>query len=411
MTRTIAAFRAGQWRTSLDTEELPGGLGGLRLALVPEIVADADRQRWAARAPALPAPDPAERRELVLRAVELFRHGTVTVGGLGAQSAESFRTALWETAGVPAPLTVRWGAMLRASAADRPVPDADDALALVALPGNTFTCLDSVLDQAERSAAVWVRPSRREPLSAARLIGALLAVGWPPERLGLYPTARRALPGLILRTDRQIVYGGSGLAASVRDRPSLTLHGPGRGCALVPAGLPVAEAVDWLLPLIAADAGRFCRNVRTVVCEGDPGPLAAALATALDAVGPGRADAEWPLTVFREPRAAERAVASVTAGLGPGDRLLTRGPVTVAHPDGGVYALPRLVLIGAGEGEGDGGPAAHRPEHHPLVGHEVPFPFAAVLRAGKRTADAVADASLFVYRAPDRKEHEAAHDH
>ncbi|MFF3242732.1 hypothetical protein ACFYWY_03115 [Streptomyces sp. NPDC002870] len=365
-------------------------------------MADADRKRWGAVRPGLPAFAPAKRRELILSALELFHSGSVTVGGLGRQNADDFRVSLWETAGLPAPLVDRWSTTLRASLIQREIPVSDEALALVSLPGNTFTCLDSVLDQAERSAGVWVRPSRREPLSAARLVAALLAVGWPPDRLGFYPAGHRTLHGLVRRTDRQIVYGGAGLAASVRDSASLTLHGPGRGCALVPPGMAVGEAVDWLLPLIAADSGRFCSNVRTVVCADEPEPLASALAAALDAIHPDPGNRDWPLTVFREPDSAQQAAGSVSGRMRAGDRLLTRRPPIVREAGGGTYALPQLVLLGSD---------AIRSGLHPLIGHEVPFPFSTVLRARGEVAAAIADESLFVYRgAPHRTGIEDSHD-
>ncbi|WP_168723984.1 hypothetical protein [Streptomyces sp. A1499] len=438
----LHAFRGGEWRTSLDTAALPGPRGApYGLALVPEIVVHADRRRWETARGGLPPLT--GRRELLLRAVELFDRGTVTVGGLGAQGPEDFRAALWETAGLPGPLVDRWCGMLRDTLLKRGEAAADDALALVALPGNTFTCLDSVLDQAERSAAVWVRPSRREPVSAARLVAALLAAGWPSLRIGLYPGEQHTLHGLVKRTDRQIVYGGTGLAASVRRSPALTLHGPGRGCALVPGAMPVDEAVAWLLPLVAGDSGRFCGNVRTILCEdgadstagtdgatgtdgaddadgadgtdgavgatgadgadstagadgtegadggtGSGGArcaaLASALAVALDAVSADPTGPDWPLTVFRDPEAAHRALRSVHDRMRPGDRLLTRRPA-VTEVDGAPCVLPQLVLLGRGAG-------------HPLLGHEVPFPFAAVLTATPDTVRAVTADSLFVYR-------------
>ncbi|EPH40973.1 hypothetical protein ABT390_18150 [Streptomyces aurantiacus] len=400
----VSAFRRGDWQPSLDTAPLPGTTG-THLALVPHIVAHSDRRWWDTVRTGLP-PLP-RRRELVLAALELFRHGTVTVGGLGPQSADAFRAALWESAGLPGPLVERWGAMLYEEAARREVRSPDDALALVSLPGNTFTCLDAVLEQAERSAGVWVRPSRREPLSAARLVAALLAAGWPPDRLGLYPTEQHALHGLLTLTDRHVVYGGAGLAASVRASAALTLHGPGRGCALVPPPASgtgsVEDTAAWLLPLIAADSGRFCSNVRTVVCvDHDPEPLAKALAAALDALHPGPApdpaDPRWPLTAFREPAEAHRAAASVRDRLRPGDRLLTREPTVVTREPtvtestaGDIFIRPQLALL-AGRF-----PAAGR---HPLIGHEVPFPFAAVVGATADAARALADEALFVYRPP-----------
>ncbi|PSJ25146.1 hypothetical protein B7P34_29785, partial [Streptosporangium nondiastaticum] len=54
---------------------------------------------------------------------------------------------------------------------------------------------------------------------------------------------------------------------------------------------------------------------------------------------------------------------------------------------GAEYALPALALLGPGAGPG-----------HPLVGREVPFPFAAVPAASPAVAAAVAAGSSFVHR-------------
>ncbi len=386
MTAVLSAFRQGGWRTSLDRATLPGT--SVELALVPEIVADADRRWWDAGVDELPPLS--GRRELLLEALESFSHGTVTVGGIGEQSADDFRTTLWRTAGLPGALVDRWCAMLRDGLLKKGgAPEPDGRLALVALPGNTFTCLESACDQAERSAGVWLRPSRREPFSAARFVAALLAAGWPAQRIGLYPTEQRVLHGLLRRTDRHVVYGGAGLAASVRHSPALILHGPGRGCALVPPRMPVDQAGAWLLPLVAADAGRFCSNVRTVVCETpDQARLVAgALADALDALPP---DGPWPLTAFREPAAAQDTARSVHTRLRPGDRVLTRRPPVALGAAGDVYAMPQLALLD--------GHVTGTADPHPLIGHEVPFPFAAVLSATPDAARAITAESLFVYR-------------
>ncbi|WP_016907286.1 aldehyde dehydrogenase family protein [Streptomyces xiaopingdaonensis] len=390
MTTAVPAFRRGAWHASPDTAPLPGP-GRPTLALVPPVVAHSDHAWWRGRRPS-PAPPPAERRAVVRAALRLFRSGTVTVG-TGTQSASAFRAALWAHAGLPEALTDRWSRMLCESASARSVAGADDALAFVALPGNTFTCLDAVVEQIERSGAVWLRPSRREPWSAARLVAALLEAGWPPDRIGLYPGERRLLAALVRRTDRQVVFGGQDLARSLSDRPGLTVHGAGRGCALVPEGVSAEAAADWLAPLVAADAGRFCSNVRTVLCEGEAEPLARVLAARLDALRTSREERRFPLAAFRVPGAAERAAGTVTDRIRPGDRLLTERPTTEPAVDGGGYALPRLVLADT----------AGTPERfHPLIGHEVPYPSVTVLRVTDAALrSAVGAQSLFVHRYPE----------
>ncbi|MFI9721894.1 hypothetical protein ACIHFE_19910 [Streptomyces sp. NPDC052396] len=387
----IPAFRRGAWQPSLDTAPLPGDTG-LRLALVPEVVAAADRRWWQAQVAALPGGfDAGARRKLLAAALELFAGGTVTVPGPGPQSARDFRRELWRTAGLPAPLVDRWCGLLRDRVARQAPVAADDALVLVSLPGNTFCCLEAVAEQAAAAGAVWARPSRREPLSAARLVAALLQVGWPPERLGFYPSGQQALPGLIRLTQRQVVYGGAGLAEAMGDAPGLTVRGPGRGCALLPTGFGIAEAVGRLLPLVVADSGRFCSNVRTIVCPDGPErarELAQALGAALDSVRTSPADPRWPLTASRVPGEACRLAEGLLGRLRPGDRLVTRRPV-VCRSDGGEFLAPALVLLAGPVGMTD---------PHPLVGYEVPFPFAAVVSATAGEAGAIAAGSLFVHR-------------
>ncbi|PSJ27871.1 hypothetical protein B7P34_15080, partial [Streptosporangium nondiastaticum] len=143
------------------------------------------------------------------------------------------------------------------------------------------------------------------------------------------------------------------LSADVRASDRLQVRGPGRGCALVPPGTDPAEAADRLLPLVAGDGGRFCSNVRTVVCVEEPHdegsaeaadlpgagrpvapPAAAALALtltrlladALDALRTGPVDDRLPLAAFRVPGEAGQCARRLREGLGPGDRMLTRRP-------------------------------------------------------------------------------------
>ncbi|MFG1943301.1 acyl-CoA reductase [Nonomuraea sp. NPDC048826] len=376
MTReaTLPLLRGGRWYRSMDTVPAPGGT---LLCLAPEIVVRDDAARLRARRPAMP--DRSRRLELLREAVERFRHGRVPVEGLGAQDPGDFAASMRESAGLPAALTRRWSDLL-AERLEELEPDEHDGLTVVSLPANTFTCLEAVLEAALSGAAVWVRPSRREPVSSARLIGALLDVGWPAGALGYYPSAPRTLHALIRGSDRQIVYGGDGLAADLASgAPGLDLRGPGRACVIVD-GRPDPEE---LAARIAGDAGRFCTNACVIACLDGTEPLGRRLAGTLDGIALDPPDPRWPQASWPEPDAA-RLAAFVMDRLEPGGRLLTRRPV-LSKAGGSVYLAPTLVEAGH--------------PGHPLVGCELPFPFAAVVATDRAGARRLAAGSRFVHPA------------
>jgi len=406
----IHLFRAGRWYESLDSSPVRDG-SGWRVCLAPEIILRDDARRRPERRATVP-----DRRAIVERAVELFRFGTVRIGGVGAQSAGAFEAAMREVAGLPAALTRRWGALL--AGAVRALPDArpdagpDGGLGagldagpvagldggpgrgpgagthpglaadtLVWLPGNTFTCLEAVAEAALAGGTVWVRPSRREPVSAARFVAAMLAAGWPPERIGFYPTRTELLPVMARLTDRQIVYGGAGLVAAAPAGPGLTVRGPGRGCAVVPAGADPGATAEWLAGLIAADSGRFCRNVCTVGCLGDPAPVAAALGGQLDGIRLTPPDPRWPQASV-PPAEAERAAAVVHRGLRSGDAVVTTRELIVNGDE--TFLAPTLVRV------------SWAPDH-PLLGRELGFPFAGIVGVSPDQAAGLTQASRFVH--------------
>jgi hypothetical protein len=367
----------------MDTVPVPGAAP---LCLAPEIIIrdDAARlKRGEGKGPGgrpLPKgsamPDRDRRLDLLREAVDLFRFGRVPVEGLGVQDPGDFAASMGAVAGLPPALVRRWSDLLGARLSEL-APEERGGLTLVSLPANTFTCLEAVLEAALSGAAVWVRPSRREPLSSARLIGALLSVGWPAETLGYYPTAPRTLHALIQSSDHQIVYGGDDLAAELSRRaagpPSLELRGPGRACVIVDE----PPDPEWLAERIAQDAGRFCTSTCVVACLRGTEPLGRRVAEVLDGVSLDPPDPRWPQASWPEPD-AERLAAFVMDRLTPGGRLLTERPLL---SDG--FLAPALVEVD------DPG--------HPLAGVELPFPFAVIVATDRAGALGLAARSRFVH--------------
>ncbi|MGN9785221.1 acyl-CoA reductase [Nonomuraea sp. ZG12] len=382
----LPLLRGGRWYRSMDTVPVPGA-GSLCLA--PEIIVRDDAARLRAGLAGPGVPDRNRRLDLLREAVDLFRFGRVPVEGLGVQDSGDFAASMGAVAGLPPALVRRWSDLLGARWAEpadergsRPaelVPEERDGLTLVSLPANTFTCLEAVLEAALSGAAVWVRPSRREPLSSARLIGALLSVGWPAETLGYYPTAPRTLHALIQSSDHQIVYGGDDLAAELAGRaagpPSLEFRGPGRACVIVDE----PPDPEWLAERIAQDAGRFCTSTCVVACLRGTEPLGRRVAEVLDGISLDPPDPRRPQAAWPEADAA-RTAAFVMDRLAPGGRLLTRRPLL---SDG--FLAPALVEVD------DPG--------HPLVGVELPFPFAVIVATDRAGALGLAARSRFVHPA------------
>jgi hypothetical protein len=393
----VPLLRRGSWYDSLDVA-VPSAPGLPAVSLAPEILIRRDA-RWLRERSASPVPPLAERREIVTTALRLFTDGEVNCGGLGPQSAGQFRSALWACAGLPGGLTDRWCKLLAAQAAELPASGTagDDCptateLTLVALPGNTFTCLESVIEAVLAGRAVWVRPSTREPLSALRLVSALLAAGWPGELIGFYPTARGVLRTLVAVTDRQIVYGGGDVCAELRDVATATVHGPLRVCALVPAEANPAATAAELLPLVAGDGGRFCTTVRAILCLADPEPVTAQLGALLDAIPADPADPCLPLTASADPGLAAATAAAVTERLAPGDRKVTRRPV-LSMTGRLTYLAPTLIRL-ADQPE----PATLAWGDPALLGFEAPFPLATVSRVSPAQEAALARTADLVHR-------------
>lgn len=387
---TIPLFRRGAWQPSRDVIAVPGS-AHWRLSLGPRLVIATDAR--AARPADAPWLDQAARRRILDEAVALFLDRPVELGPLGTQSPAEFHAAMQEIVGLPPALSERWGEMLRDCVDRLRPPDTRIRRALIVLPANTFTCLEAVAEAVLGADEVWIRPSRREPVSAVRFAAALLAAGWPAERLGFYPCDGEALDALLDATDHHVVFGGDEISARLEHTErsaegKLDLRGAGRGVALVPADTAAdpEAAADWLATLIASNSGRFCKNVCTVLCAGDPEPIAKALAARLDAISIPAVDADFPQASVPPARAASFA-RLVQERTGVTDhRVTTRDLV---HLDGGsAYLAPTLVHL-ADPGTLDA--------PHALLALELPFPFAAICAAGPELTAAVVAHSRFVY--------------
>ncbi|WP_043603547.1 MULTISPECIES: hypothetical protein [Protofrankia] len=127
-----------------------------------------------------------------------------------------------------------------------------------------------------------------------------------------------------------------------------------------------------------------------MLCAGDPAPVARVLGARLDAIGIQPPDPAHPQAAIPDPVMAPRIAELAHRLIQPADEVVTTRPLLHRHGSL-VFLAPTLICL-ADPGTPD--------TPHPLLGRELPFPFAAVLRAGPALADAVQQRSLFVHTMP-----------
>jgi acyl-CoA reductase-like NAD-dependent aldehyde dehydrogenase len=128
---------------------------------------------------------------------------------------------------------------------------------------------------------VAVRPSRREPLTAHRVIHALREAGFRPQDAVYLPTDHRGADELIRSADLAMVYGGQDVVDKYVGDTTVFVNGPGRAKILITADHDWRDYLDVITDSIADLGGVACVNTTAVLYEGDPAPLARAIAERL----------------------------------------------------------------------------------------------------------------------------------
>ncbi|MFC9993481.1 aldehyde dehydrogenase family protein [Nocardia sp. NPDC127526] len=131
---------------------------------------------------------------------------------------------------------------------------------------------------------VAVRPSRREAFTPHRLITALRAAGFGDDHLVLLPTDHTAADEILRRADFGMVYGGADVVRKYAGDPRILPQGPGRSKILITAETDWEPVIDTLVESISGGGGVGCVNATGILVEGDPSPVAAALAERLAAL-------------------------------------------------------------------------------------------------------------------------------
>jgi acyl-CoA reductase-like NAD-dependent aldehyde dehydrogenase len=196
---------------------------------------------------------------------------------------------------------------------------------------------------------VAVRPSRREPLTAHRLIQALRQSGFRPHDAVYLPTDHRGADEMIRSADLAMVYGGQDVVDKYADDATVFVNGPGRAKILITADHDWRDYLDTIVDSIADLGGVACVNTTAVLYEGDPAPLAAAIAERLSTIAALPTHDERAILPTQNLDAAT-ALASHLAGLAGGSTaLLGADQVVAALGDGCAALRPAVHLLATPE--------------------------------------------------------------
>lgn len=191
---------------------------------------------------------------------------------------------------------------------------------------------------------VAVRPSRREPLTAHRLVCALRQAGFRAEDAAYLPTDHAGADEIIRSADLAMVYGGQEVVDKYADDPTVIVNGPGRTKIVITADRDWHHYLDVVVESIAGHGGMACVNTTAVLYEGDPAPLARAIAERLATIEPLPTDDERAV-LPTQPIDKARALANFLAAKAAGSTPLLGADQVVADLGDGYAALRPAVHL------------------------------------------------------------------
>jgi acyl-CoA reductase-like NAD-dependent aldehyde dehydrogenase len=192
---------------------------------------------------------------------------------------------------------------------------------------------------------VAVRPSRREPLTAHRLVHALREAGFRPEDAVYLPTDHRGADEITRAADLAMVYGSQDVVDLYANDPTVLVNGPGRAKILITSDQDWRDYLDVIADSIANLGGIACVNTTAVLYEGDPTELAHAIGERLSAIPVLPTEDEralLPTQTVQQATALADYLATVAAGTTP---VLGADQVVAALTDGCAALRPAVHLL------------------------------------------------------------------
>ncbi|MFD5555598.1 aldehyde dehydrogenase family protein [Streptomyces sp. NPDC127068] len=213
------------------------------------------------------------------------------------------------------------------------------------LSGNTPTIQNGWLQALALGYRVAVRPSRREPFTAHRVIEALRAAGFPDTAAVYLPTTHGGVSTLLRRADLGLAYGGDEIAHAYGSSPTVKVGGPGRSKTLVARDRLSPATLAAVADSVSALSGSACVNTTAVLVEGDHEQFARDLAAVLRA----RAGAHQTTPRHLGPRVSRESADALIGHLkrhaSHARPLIPLQEVTTDHPDGGVVLGPAVFAV------------------------------------------------------------------
>jgi len=192
---------------------------------------------------------------------------------------------------------------------------------------------------------VAVRPSRREPFTAHRLVSALREAGFRDDDVAYLPTDHAGADEIIASADLALVYGGSDVVTKYDGDPRVVVNGPGRTKILLTAEQDWRDHLDVIVDSIARLGGMACVNTTAVLIDGDAAGLATAIAERLSAIEVLPPDDERAI-LPTQPLESARAIATFLATRAAGtSALLSADQVVADLGDGRAVLRPAVHLL------------------------------------------------------------------
>jgi acyl-CoA reductase-like NAD-dependent aldehyde dehydrogenase len=194
---------------------------------------------------------------------------------------------------------------------------------------------------------VAVRPSRREPLTAHRLVLALWSAGFGRDEVVLLPTDHDAADELISSADLSMVYGGDEVIRKFAGSPHVLPQGPGRSKILLTAGVDWRDYAAFIADSVSHGGGTACTNTTAVFVEDYATEVAEAVAerlAKLPALPPENEEALLPVLPLSAARRVEGYLRRVATGTTP---FLGGQGIVEELGDGSACLRPSVHLLDA----------------------------------------------------------------
>jgi acyl-CoA reductase-like NAD-dependent aldehyde dehydrogenase len=118
------------------------------------------------------------------------------------------------------------------------------------------------------------------------MVSALREAGLRPEDALYLPTDYAGADELIRSADLSMLYGGQDVVDKYANDPTVFTNGPGRTKILITAEQDWRDYLDLIVHSVSSHGGMGCTNTTAVLFEGDPAPLAEAVAQQLSRIEP-----------------------------------------------------------------------------------------------------------------------------